>query len=293
MRPSWRPELARTFSVAAALLLGAAQGPTGRVEYGVQVVRAGLYGRQVVASGMVSGPLETGLRLALRADTLEVEGLFSVDPGVDSHVTLIADFTTRRRVGRSGRGLPLWEQDAYRRTQPLRWGDTARVYPTGVPRAGAADSFWVAVAVTRRPAGAYTRATSSVTTGDADLEVALEAVARPRRAVVWLTLVRGDTASPPRRMDLVIEGGTRVMILPVGLAERRTLEFALVRPEPARTERERMLATDADVVCLRVGEPGGAQALQAVCGRLNNVAYRLPLVNGDTLVATFTWPAAR
>jgi hypothetical protein len=83
------------------------------------------------------------------------------------------------------------------------------------------------------------------------------------------------------------------MDLPVGLAQRRALEFALVRPEPARTERERTLATDADVVCLRVGEPGAAQSLQVVCGRLNNVAYRLPLTGGDTLVATFAWPAAR
>ena len=83
------------------------------------------------------------------------------------------------------------------------------------------------------------------------------------------------------------------MDLPVGLKERRVLEFSLVRPEPTRVERERTLATDADVVCLRVGEPGGAQALQTVCGRLNNVAYRLPISGADTLVATFTWPAAR
>jgi hypothetical protein len=280
--------LACTFSV-----LGAGQGPTWRVEYDVRVVRARPTGREVVGSGTVSGPLETALRLALRGAVIEVEGLFSVDPGLDSSVTLIADFTTRRRVARSGRGLPLWEQDAYRRTQRLVWGDTARVYPEGAPRRGAAESLWVDVAVVRRPAGALTRPSSSVSAGDADWEIALEAVARPRRAVVWLTLVRGDTASPPRRMDLVIEGGSRVMDLPVGLAQRRTLEFTLVRPEPARAERERMLATDADMVCLRVGEPAAARALQTVCGRLNNVAYRLPLAGGDTLVATFGWPAAR
>lgn len=288
MRPSWRPDL-----LAAALVLGVAQGPTGRVEYGVRVVRAGPSGRAAVATGMVSGPPETALRLAVRGDSVEIEGLFSVDPGLDSQVVLIADFTTRRRVGHSGRGLPLWEHDGYRRTQPLLWGDTARVFVLGPPRRDATDSLWVELAVARRPAGAQIKPTSSVSAADSEWEVALEAVARPRRAVVWLTLVRGDTASPPRRMDLAIEGASRIMDLPVGLAQRRALEFALVRPEPARTERERTLATDADVVCLRVGEPGGTQSLQVVCGRLNNVAYRLPLTGGDTLVATFAWPAAR
>lgn len=288
MRPSWFPNV-----LIAVGVLGLAQGLTGRVEYDVQVVRAGPSGRRVVATGLVSGPPETALRLALRGDSVEVEGLFSVDPGIDSSVTLLAEFTTRRRVGRSGRGLPLWELDGYRRSQPMVWGDTARVYPTGVPRRGAAESLWVDVAVARHPAGALTRPTASVSAGDDELEVALEAVSRPRRAVVWLTLVRADTSSPPRRMDLVVEGGTRVMDLPVGLAGRRTLEFALARPEPARSARERTLGTDADMVCLRVGEPGGARPLQAVCGRLNNVAYRLPLSGGDTLVATFAWPAAR
>ena len=45
------------------LLLVLVQGPTGRVEFGVEVVRAGPSGRRVVASGAVSGPLETALRL--------------------------------------------------------------------------------------------------------------------------------------------------------------------------------------------------------------------------------------
>lgn len=287
MRPSWRPEL------LLALLVVGAQGPTARVEYGVQVVRAGLYGRHVIASGTVSGPPEGALRLGLRDDTMEVEVLFSVDPGIDSSVTLIGDFTTRRVVGRSGRGLPLWEQDAYRRTHTMTWGDTSRVYPAGVPRAGATDSLWVELAVIRRGAGAMTRPTSTLHASDPDIDVSIEAIARPRRAVIWLTLVRGDTSSPPRRMDLAVDGTGRVMDLPVGLAERRQLEFALVRPEPARIERERTLATDADMVCLRVGEPGGTQARQSVCGRLNNVAYKLALAGGDTLVATFAWPAAR
>jgi len=83
------------------------------------------------------------------------------------------------------------------------------------------------------------------------------------------------------------------MELPVGLAQRRNLEFALLRPEPARVERERTLATDADVVCLRVGDPETSMARQSVCGRLNNVAYRLALADGDTLVASFAWPVAR
>lgn len=287
MRPSSRPEL------LLALLVVLVQGPTGRVEFVVEVVRAGPAGRRVVASGAVSGPPETALRLALRGEAIEVEGLFSVDPGLDSHVTLIGDFTTRRRVGQSGRGLNLWESDGYRRTHQLIWGDTARVYPTGVPRAGAAESLWVAVAVLRRPAGAQTRPTSSVNASDAALEIAFEAVARPRRAVIWVTLVRGDTASAPRRMDLAVGGVSRTLELPVGLKERRSLEFALLRPEPPKVERERTLATDADMVCLRVGDPGGSAAPQSVCGRMNNVVYRLALADGDTLLTSFAWPVAR
>jgi len=282
-----RPEL------LLALLVVGFQGPTGRVEYAVQVVRTGLGGRNVVASGAVGGPLGTALRLAMRGDVIEIEALFSVDPGLDSSVMLIGDFTTRRRVGRSGRGLPLWETDGYRRTHQLVWGDTARIFPTGVPRAGAAESLWVDVAVLRRPAGAQTRPQSSVNASDSELDITFEAVTRPRRAVVWVTLVRGDTASAPRRMDLALDGGSRVMELPVGLAERRNLEFALLRPEPTRVERERVLATDADMVCLRVGDPEGSMVRQSVCGRLNNVAYRLALADGDTLVASFAWPVAR
>ncbi len=287
MRPLSRPEL------LLALVVVGFQGLTGRVEYSVSVVRAGPAGRQVVATGAVSGPTETALRLALLGESFEIEGLFSVDPGHDSSVTLIGDFTTRRRVGRSGRGLPLWERDGYRRTHQLSWGDTARLYPTGVPLAGAAESLWVDVAVLRRPAGAQTRPNSSVNAADSELEIALEAVMRPRRAVVWLTLVRGDTASAPRRMDLALGGGSRVMELPVGLAQKRSLEFSLVRPEAARVERERTLAMDADMVCLRVGDPGASVARKSVCGRLNNVVYRLSLDDGDTLVTSFAWPVAR
>ena len=287
MRPLSRPEL------LLALFVVGLQGPTGRVEYAVQVVRTGAGGRHIVASGTVGGPLETALRVAMRGEAVEIEGLFTVDPGLDSSVTLIGDFTTRRRVGRSGRGLPLWETDGYRRTHPLVWGDTARIYPTGVPRAGAVESLWVNVAVLRRPAGAQTRPQSSVNASDSELDITFEAVTRPRRAVVWVTLVRGDTASAPRRMDLSVDGGSRVMELPVGLKERRNLEFALLRPEPARVERERTLATDADMVCLRVGDPVGSMVRQSVCGRLNNVSYRLALADGDTLVASFAWPVAR
>jgi hypothetical protein len=70
-------------------------------------------------------------------------------------------------------------------------------------------------------------------------------------------------------------------------------ELRLTPPEPARTARERALALDADVVCLRLNEPGSATAANVLCGRLNNVARRLALPGGDTLVATFVWPAAR
>jgi hypothetical protein len=285
---SWRLELA-----VAALAIAAAQGFPARVEYTVQIVTAGSMGRRVVAGGRVSGPIETGLRLALRSDSSDIEALFSLDPGPDSTVTLRGDFVTQRRLARSRRGLPLWEQDAYRRSAALTWGDTARMFPLGTPRRGAAESLWVEIAVSRRPAGALLRPSEDISIAGSTGALTLEAVLRPRRTVVWLTLIRGDTASPPRRLDLLMDAPPRVLELPVGARERRRLAFALTRPEPPRSERARMLALDADMVCLKVGAPDAAGTARAACGRLNNVAQRLELEGGDTLVANFVWPAAR
>jgi len=57
--------------------------------------------------------------------------------------------------------------------------------------------------------------------------------------------------------------------------------------------RDRALALDADIVCLRVSQPAVLQPFGTICGRLNNVARQLPLPSGDTLAATFAWPGAR
>jgi len=67
----------------------------------------------------------------------------------------------------------------------------------------------------------------------------------------------------------------------------------IARPEPAASTRDRVLALDADVVCLRVVAADVGQPVGVVCGRLNDVARRLPLAGGDTLVATFAWPGGR
>lgn len=275
----------------AALLV--AQGVTSRVDYGVALVRSGITGRRVLARGLVSGPPETALRLALHTDTLDVAALFGLEHMGDSTVTLVGQFYTQRRLASSRRGLPLWEHDSYERSTTLRWGGVARVFPAGPPAAGAGDSLWVEIAVSRWPAGALIKPSESTTIDDSSVALTLEAVVRPRRAVVWLTLIRGDTASPPRRLDLMVDAPARTLELPVGARERRRLEFALARPEPPPFGRDRVLAADADVVCLRVGDPGGAGAVRAACGRLNNVAQRLPLEGDDTLVATFAWPGAR
>jgi len=72
-----------------------------------------------------------------------------------------------------------------------------------------------------------------------------------------------------------------------------TLELSLTRPDPPRSDRERALAIDADVVCLRVVPPDLSEPLGVMCGKLNNVARQLPLPNGDTLAATFAWPGPR
>src|SRR6185503_1308504 len=256
------------------------------------VVRATAAGRRVLASGRVSGPLETDLRFVLHSDTMDIAALFGVEHPDDSGFSLVGEFFTQRRLAWSRRGLPLWEHDTYQRASAVGWRDTARVFPLGAARK-TAESLWVEIVVTRAGAGALIRPSESSTIADSSIELTLEAVVRPRRAVVWFTLIRGDTASPPRRLDLMIDAPARTLEVPVGAGARRRLEFALARPEPPASERDRVLAMEADMVCLRVGEPGGTGAVRATCGRLNNVARRLALEGDDTLVATFVWPAAR
>ncbi|HWC73580.1 MAG TPA: hypothetical protein VG454_06555, partial [Gemmatimonadales bacterium] len=120
----------------------------------------------------------------------------------------------------------------------------------------------------------------------------VEAVVRPRRARVVLNLVRGDTVSAPRGVDLIPDEPPRVVQLVLG-GRATTLVVSLARPDPPRTDRERALALDVDVVCLRVAPPDTPGPLGQLCGRLNNVARQLPLPTGDTLAATFAWPGPR
>src|SRR5436309_2511337 len=103
----------------------------------------------------------------------------------------------RSAAGRSRRGLPLWEEDTYRRVVRLAWSDTARVYPFGVgssprphPRA-----LWVELILQREFAGGEARAAEEFDLVDSTRDFRLEAVVRPRRARVVLNLVRGATGT--------------------------------------------------------------------------------------------------
>ena len=276
------------FSLVA--LLWAAQGPGTRVTYRVRVVQDGLL---ELARGSVSGPAGTDLRFALRDDTAEVEALFQIEPEADT-VVISAEFFTKRRLGRSRRGLGLWEQDSYRRAVRLAWGDTARVHLFGRPRPSAPrdEGLWVHVVLVRGFSGGEGRPAEELEVLDPSMDILLEAVVRPRRARVVLNLVRGDTVSGPRGYDLVPEGPARRVQLAIA-GRTTTLEIGLARPEPPKSARDRVLALDAEVVCLRIATPEVAQPVGVVCGRLNDVARRLPLPGGDTLVATFAWPAGR
>lgn len=291
------PRSSSRSALAAAALLAALQGPGTRVTYRVQVVEQSGGSVHVLASGAVSGPAGTDLRLAMRTDSAEVEALFQItpEPGVGGDtVSVAAEFFTKRRLGRSRRGLPLWEQDSYRRYVRVAWGDTARIYPLGRPRPNATRGLWVDLALERGFAGGEGRSAEELQVVDAAHDLQLEAVVRPRRARVILNLVRGDTVSGPRPLDLVPEAPARRVQLVLG-GRRTALDVGLARPEPARSARDRVLALDADVVCLRVVAPdaGPTQPVGVLCGRLNNVARRLPLPAGDTLVATFVWPGGR
>ena len=281
--------------------LATLQGPGTRLTYRIRVLEPASVAPRLVASGAVSGPLDSDMRLTLRTDTAEVEALFHVTPVGDT-VSLGAEFFTRRQVGRSRRGLPMWEEDTYRRVVRLTWSDTARIYPFGTtqrrsdggppPPRREGRGMWVELLLEREFAGGEARAAETFDLIDSTRDFRLEAVVRPRRARVVLNLVRGDTVSAPRGVDLVPEEPPRVVQL-VLKGRATTLVVSLTRADPARGARDRALELDADVVCLRVAPPDTSEPLGKICGRLNNVARQLALPTGDTLNATFAWPGPR
>lgn len=303
MRHSWRSSLPLPFA-AAALLAAALQAPNYRVTYRLRVLQpagtgTGTVARadtQLLASGVVTGPPETNLRLSLRTPGAELRGLLGTLPEPDT-VNLAALFFSRRTAGRSRRGLPLWEEDSYRRWTRLAWGGTARLYPfgatgVGLPGRAGRPAPWVEITVGRQFAAGETRASEEVTIVDSTILLDAQAVIPPRRVTVRMSLVRGDTASSQRTVDFVPEAPGRRVSFVLG-GETFDFDVTLERPEPPRTGRDSALAVDADVVCLRLLVPGSSGPTRVRCGRLDNVARRLALVDGDTLVATFAWPAVR
>jgi len=295
-------------SLVAAALLGAAaalQAPNYRVTYHLRVVALTVADTQLLASGVVAGPPETSLRLSLRAGDAELRGLLGTLPEPDT-VNLAALFFSRRQLGRSRRGLPLWEEDSYRRWARISWGGTARLFPFGQGRGGGGGGggggpgvtdaahrpLWIEITVDRQFAAGETRASEEVTVVDSSISFSADAVIPPRRVTVRMSLVRGDTASSVRAVDLVPEAPGRRVSFVLG-GETSDFDVTLDRPDPPRTGRDSALAVDADVVCLRLLVPGSSGPARIRCGRLDNVARRLALVDGDTLVATFAWPAGR
>lgn len=287
MRRSWRSSL-----VAAAVVIAATfQAPNYRVTYHLRVVEQSGAATQLLATGTVSGPPETDLRLSFKTRGAELEALIGTLPEPDS-VNVAGIFFSRRQAGRSRRGLPLWEEDSYRRWLRLVWGGTARLYPFGPPAAAQARTVWMEVTVSREFAAGETRASEEVTILDSAVVFGAQAVVPPRRVTVRMSLVRGDTASSQRVVDLVPETpGSRVRFSLGG--ETFDFDVALERPEPPGTGRDSALAVAADAVCLRLVAPGSAEGPRIRCGRLDNVARRVALTGGDTLVATFAWPAVR
>src|SRR5713226_8640645 len=130
VRTWWRSSLSAAAVVAAA----AAQAPNYRVTYRLRVVGRVGSDTGVLATGIVSGPPETKLRLSLRASGAELWGLLETLPEPDT-VGLAALFFGRRQAGRSRRGLPVWEEDSYRRWSRLPWAARRACIPSGPPDA--------------------------------------------------------------------------------------------------------------------------------------------------------------
>jgi len=282
-------------AAAAALVavaLGSLQAPGYRVTYHLRLLEGRGEDARVLATGMASGPQDTDLRLSLRTDTDEIDALLRVAAEPDS-ATLSGAFFGRHRAGYSRRGLPLWEFDDYRRATRVAWGGVARLYPFGQPRSNGSRAIWVEITVRRDFVGGETRPSDALVVSDSSVGVALDAVVRPRRAAVRLTLSRGDTISAIKVLDMVPDASSQSVTFVLGPGDSHTLDVALARPDPPRGARDSALATGADVVCLQVLDSASAGPAPARCGRLDNVARRIPLSDSDTLVATFSWPAAR
>jgi hypothetical protein len=290
VRASWRSSLLA--GAGAALVAAPLQAPNYRVTYRLRVLEsAGPGGPRLVASGVVTGPPETALKLALRRGAVTLHALLATLPEPDT-VNLAAVFLSRRPGGRSRRRLPLWEEDSYRRSTRLAWGGTVRLDPFGPAGARERHALWIELSVGREFAAGETRPSEEVSILDDAVAFAAEAVVPPRRVTVRMALVRGDTASAPRAVDLVPEAPGRRVAFVLG-RERRDFDVSLERPQPPRTSRDSALAVGADEVCLRLLTPGAEEPARMRCGRLGNVARRLALPGGDTLVAIFAWPAVR
>jgi hypothetical protein len=294
VRSSWRISLVVWALGVGGDVAAASQAPSYRVTYHLRVVERVAGETRLLASAAVSGPPETNLRLALRARATELHALLGTLPEPDT-VSLGGVFFTRRLVGQSRRGLPLWEEDSYRRWSRIAWDATTLLYPFGPPGVGQRRVVWVEITVSREFAAVEARASEEVTIIDSAVAFAAQAVIPPRRVMVRMWLVRGDTASSRQSVDLVPETTGRRVRFRLG---RETWDFdvALERPEPPRTGRDSALAVAADAVCLRVlalESGGGEGRVRVRCGRLDNVARRVALVGGDTLMAMFAWPPAR
>src|SRR5207302_684661 len=83
-----------------------------------------------------------------------------------------------------------------------------------------------------------------VTLVDPAIAFNARAVVPPRRVTVRLSLVRGDTASSPRALDLIPETPGRRVSFTLG-GRTSAFDVTLERPEPPRTGRDSALATEA------------------------------------------------
>jgi hypothetical protein len=98
---------------------------------------------------------------------------------------------------------------------------------------GERHAVWLEIVVSREFAGGQTRPAEFVEINDSSpVRLTLEAVVRPRRAAVRLTILRADTASAPKVLDMVPDASSRPVTFVVGPGpgQARTVEVALTSP---------------------------------------------------------------
>lgn len=130
-----RGRLLAGLAVSGALLLSPASGHPGRegdrVSFLVTALAETSRGRTSVGRTLVDGPPGTDFTIALETGPFTMEARFRTDLAEEDRLTIRSLLRTRRSLGLSERGLPLYEEDVQRSRMILGFDEALSLLPFG------------------------------------------------------------------------------------------------------------------------------------------------------------------